>query len=75
MFLFFPGGRTNKSKNININNEDGIMDKPIHLDDVEECYFAGGEILVQPEHYECIDYWIENGLAEKVKLNYTTQYE
>jgi len=43
-----------------------------YLNDVEECYFAGGEILVTPEHYECMDYWIENGLADKVNLNYTT---
>lgn len=53
--------------------ETDFMDnlKP-YLNDVEECYFAGGEILVTPEHYECMDYWIENGLADKVNLNYTT---
>lgn len=53
--------------------ETDFMDnlKP-YLNDVEECYFAGGEILVTPEHYECMDYWIENGLADQVNLNYTT---
>ena len=70
---FGEEGQT-KAKTLISNNEDGtFMDKlRPYLDDVEECYFAGGEILVQPEHYECIDYWIENGLADKVKLNYTT---
>ena len=53
--------------------ETNFMDnlKP-YLNDVEECYFAGGEILVTPEHYECMDYWIDNGLADQVNLNYTT---
>jgi|TARA_B100000282_G_scaffold130728_1_gene93720 hypothetical protein len=70
---FGEEGQT-KAKTLISNNEDGtFMDKlRPYLDDVEECYFAGGEILVQPEHYECMDYWIENGLADKVKLNYTT---
>lgn len=56
------------------NNDDGdfmIKLKP-YLADVEEVYFAGGEIIVTPEHYECLDYWVENGLTEQVKLNYTT---
>ena len=43
-----------------------------YLKDVQEVYFAGGEILIHPEHYECLDYWIENGMADKVRLNYTT---
>lgn len=56
------------------NNDDGDFMKKLkpYLADVEECYFAGGEILVTPEHYECLDYWVENGLTEQVKLNYTT---
>ncbi len=63
-----------KAKTLISNNEDGtFMDKlKPYLHDVEECYFAGGEILVTPEHYECLDYWIENDLAKNVKLNYTT---
>ena len=43
-----------------------------HLKDVTEVYFAGGEIIIQPEHYECLDYWIENGLTDQVELTYTT---
>ena len=58
---------------LNINHDGKFMDalRP-QLKYVEECYFAGGEILVHPEHYECLDYWIENGMADKVRLNYTT---
>lgn len=56
------------------NNSNGVfMDKlKGHLGDVQECYFAGGEILVTPEHYECLDYWVENNLQDQVHLNYTT---
>lgn len=43
-----------------------------YLKDVLEVYFAGGEIIITPEHYECLDYWIENGLNEQVELTYTT---
>ena len=45
-----------------------------HLKDVTEVYFAGGEIIIQPEHYECLDYWIENGLTDQVELTYTTNF-
>lgn len=55
-------------------NGDGSFMKSLkpYLADVQEVYFAGGEILVHPEHYECLDYWIENGMADKVRLNYTS---
>jgi hypothetical protein len=45
-----------------------------HLKDVTEVYFAGGEIIITPEHYECLDYWIENGLTDQVELTYTTNF-
>jgi len=56
------------------NNKDGAFLEKLkpYLGDVEECYFAGGEILVTPEHYDCLDYWIENGMSKNIKLNYTT---
>lgn len=55
-------------------NKHGIFmsDLKPYLNDVQECYFAGGEILIHPEHYECLDYWIDNDLAKNVRLNYTT---
>jgi hypothetical protein len=58
---------------MSVNSDGAFMEnlKP-YLKDVQEVYFAGGEILVHPEHYECLDYWIENGMADKVRLNYTT---
>jgi hypothetical protein len=58
------------------NNEDQTLMlklKP-YLADVTEVYFAGGEIIITPEHYECLDYWIENGLTDQVELNYTTNF-
>lgn len=58
---------------MSVNSDGAFMEnlRP-YLKDVQEVYFAGGEILVHPEHYECLDYWIENGMADKVRLNYTT---
>ena len=45
-----------------------------YLADVTEVYFAGGEIIITPEHYECLDYWIESGQADTIELNYTTNF-
>jgi len=60
---------------INNNEDQKFMAKLTpYLKDVEEVYFAGGEIIITPEHYECLDYWIENGLTDQVELNYTTNF-
>lgn len=56
----------------NTDNNDFMTKLKEHLPDVEECYFAGGEILVTPDHYECLEFWIENDLAKNIHLNYTT---
>lgn len=66
----------NTTKIVVNNNEDQqlmVKLKP-YLKDVTEVYFAGGEIVITPEHYECLDYWIENGLTEQVELTYTTNF-
>lgn len=66
-----------KTKKIVINQaeEMGFMSKlKPYLKDVTEVYFAGGEIIITPEHYECLDYWIENGLNEQIELTYTTNF-
>ena len=60
---------------INNNADHKFMNKLLpYLKDVEEVYFAGGEIIITPEHYECLDYWIENGQAEQIELSYTTNF-
>lgn len=66
----------NAGKIVVNNNEDHqFMEKlKPYLNDVVEVYFAGGEIIIQPEHYECLDYWIENGLTNQVELTYTTNF-
>ena len=68
---YFPGQK------VIVNNNDDqkfmIKLKP-YLADVTEVYFAGGEIIITPEHYECLDYWIENGQADTIELNYTTNF-
>jgi len=60
---------------INNNDDNTFLPKlKEHLKDVQEVYFAGGEIIIQPEHYECLDYWIDNNLNEQVELTYTTNF-
>jgi hypothetical protein len=60
---------------INSAEEMSFMNKlKPYLKDVLEVYFAGGEIIITPEHYECLDYWIENGLTDQVELTYTTNF-
>lgn len=58
------------------NNEDQVFMTKLkpYLADVTEVYFAGGEIIITPEHYECLDYWIQNGQADTIELNYTTNF-
>lgn len=64
------------SKIVVNNNEDQIFLNKLkpYLKDVVEVYFAGGEIIITPEHYECLDYWIENNLTSQVELTYTTNF-
>lgn len=42
-----------------------------YIDDVEEIYFAGGEPLIMPEHYELLDRLIDLGKTN-VRLVYNT---
>ena len=58
---------------VSSSQEMGFMNqlKP-YLKDVLEVYFAGGEIIITPEHYDCLDYWIESGQNETIELTYTT---
>lgn len=44
-----------------------------HLNTIEEVYFAGGEALITPQHYEILDYWLAKGKTD-VKLRYTTNF-
>lgn len=60
---------------VNNNDDQVFLNKLLpYLDEVEEVYFAGGEILITQEHYDCLDYWIEKGLTEQVELTYTTNF-
>ena len=43
------------------------------MDTVEEVYFAGGEPLIMPEHYQIIDMLLEHGRTD-VKLRYATNF-
>jgi len=70
---YFP--KSNGKIVINNNDDMTLMSKlKPYLDDVTEVYFAGGEIVITAEHYECLDYWIENDLCDQVELTYTTNF-
>ena len=70
---YFP--KSNGKIVINNNDDMTLMSKlKPYLNDVTEVYFAGGEIIITQEHYECLDYWIENGLTDQVELTYTTNF-
>jgi len=56
------------------NEENDLLEKlKPYLLDVEEVYFAGGEALITNEHYDILDYWIENKHTD-VELTYTTNF-
>jgi len=57
-------------------NEDGRFFEMLepYLADVEEVYFAGGESLQTQEHYDSLEYWINNNLTSQVDLTYTTNF-
>ena len=60
---------------VNSNEDQMFMTKlKPYLKDVTEVYFAGGEVIITPEHYECLDYWIQNKLTDQVELTYTTNF-
>jgi len=65
----------NMKKIVVSNNEnDDLLGKiRPYLLDVEEVYFAGGEALITSEHYDILDYWIENKHTD-VELTYTTNF-
>ena len=44
-----------------------------HLDTIEEVYFAGGEALITPQHYQILDYWLATNRTD-IKLRYTTNF-
>lgn len=66
----------NMTKMVVSNNEDQKFMTKLkpYLKDVVEVYFAGGEVIITPEHYECLDYWIETGVNETIELTYTTNF-
>ncbi len=57
------------------NNKDGSFFERMtpYLHHVEEVYFAGGESLITPEHYQLLDFWLENEQTD-IKLTYTTNF-
>lgn len=63
-----------RPKFIDLRDTDNFMtDLTEHLDYVKEVYFAGGEALITPQHYEVLEYWLKNNRTD-VKLRYTTNF-
>lgn len=59
---------------ISVTDKSSFMDmlQP-HYEFVEEIYFAGGEPLIMPEHYEILDKLIELGRTE-TRIRYSTNF-
>tara|TARA_R110000822_G_scaffold310550_2_gene443971 strand:- start:740 stop:2929 length:2190 start_codon:yes stop_codon:yes gene_type:complete len=64
---------TNQSKFINISEktENDIIDSVIS-DELDLIYFAGGEPLITPYHYELLEKLISMGISNNVNLRYNT---
>ena len=61
-------------KFIDVSSKESFMDElSEHLDYVDEVYFAGGEALITPQHYEILDYWLSKKNTN-VRLRYTTNF-
>lgn len=59
---------------IDLSSKETFMDELAdHLDFVDEVYFAGGEALITPQHYEVLDYWLAKDMPD-VRLRYTTNF-
>lgn len=59
---------------VSSNADSSYMEKlKPYLNDVEEVYFAGGESLITPEHYQLLEHWIENKNTD-ILLTYTTNF-
>jgi radical SAM protein with 4Fe4S-binding SPASM domain len=68
------GGATGHPKFLDVSSNPNFMaDLKQYLDDVEEVYFAGGEALITPHHYDVLDYWLSIDKTD-VKLRYTTNF-
>ena len=67
-------GETPEKALININDKASFMDmlEP-HYNCVDEIYFAGGEPLIMPEHYQILDRLIELGRTD-VNIRYSTNF-
>jgi len=63
-------GKPNHPKFMNVELYSQI--EPL-LMDVEEVYWAGGEVLITEQHYDILDYWIKNGKKD-VRHRYTTNF-
>lgn len=67
-------GDPGHGKFLDVSSNPNFMDElKTHLDYVEEVYFAGGEALITPQHYDVLDYWLATGKTD-VRLRYTTNF-
>ena len=69
-----PGSRIERPKFLIAGNKANPYPEIINnsIDDVEVIYFAGGEPLLVPEHWQILEQLIANGRAKDVSLRYST---
>jgi len=64
--------QTNKTKFINISDDAKTSVLGIINEGLEDIYFAGGEPLLTPFHYDVLNELISKGYAKNVRLRYNT---
>lgn len=64
--------QTNKTKFINISDDAKTSVLGIINEGLEDIYFAGGEPLLTPFHYDVLNELINKGYAKNVRLRYNT---
>ena len=69
--LFYKPSSPKKFINITKETENDIIDNIIS-DDIDLVYFAGGEPLITPYHYQLIEKLISMGISNDIKLRYNT---
>jgi hypothetical protein len=62
-------------KFLNLSDKENFMEQlwPL-MNDVKECYWAGGEPLITTEHWDIMNYWVEQNHSKTINVEYNTNF-
>ena len=54
---------------LNLSDKENFMEQlwPL-MNDVKECYWAGGEPLITTEHWDIMNYWVEQNHSKTINV-------